>query len=302
MIFNRSCKRFLIYIYLLYWKRRSFQEENTKALILVLSLFITIFSLFIVLDSVKLLPENRKYKTFSAVPEECKGYILIKPYIDIEKELFSLFSTQNAIQEKISTNICSIIEENEGNKYLFQYLINILVYYILIRPKQAEIPCFLLSHILSKYENKRNFIRDAISTNEYYNNIYFIQDILYSQKIIEKEPKEYAIRKNDCFSLDKKVNITNILIENDIKTLKKYFQQQDLNQNDAQINIDSDSPLSFSIQSHTTIFSGSINLLDFCSFYSSLDCFKFLQNNGYEFGNYISLMSVAGGDFSIIHQ
>ena len=45
-----------------------------------------------------------------------------------------------------------------------------------------------------------------------------------------------------------------------------------------------------------------VNIVDYCSFWGSVNCFKFLIINGYSYGRYIKQMSICGCNWEIIHE
>ena len=136
----------------------------------------------------KFLPETRKYKTNSSIPKESKEYKIFKDYIELEKLLFCENSTKQNL-ESLKNEIKSIIDRNpQKQKLLIQFLVGILIHFLLIRPKETEIPCNLLSILLLNFSNLNDFILQLIEKNETYENK-FIQDILRSQGIIGKMQK-----------------------------------------------------------------------------------------------------------------
>ena len=133
--------------------------------------------------------QNRKYQTLSSITKESEDYKFFKFYIELEEQMFSIYSTQTTTsqQEEIMKRIFSTIERVKEQKHFFQFFVDLLVYHLLIRPKQTEITYNLLSHLLSNNENQRSFIIDTIQNNKFFcnsNNIN-IKDILYSHRIIE---------------------------------------------------------------------------------------------------------------------
>ena len=273
------------------------------------------------------------YQTISSIPKDCKEYKLLQSYIDIEELLFSLNSIDEI--ENLYKNIISIINQNKENENLFLYLIELLIFYILIRPKQKEIPCLLLIFLLSDFKDKQKFIIETIKDNQYYKQNVAIRSVLHVQGIVIKEkPKQKEFTKNINnglsanirisiyeeerkeklkqqeilekeveklgFSIYEKGTLEYILKEDDLNELKEYLNShENILKDDFKfiLNPKTIIPLSFVIYHIETI-----DLLDFCSFYGSIQCFKFLKANGFKYGDFIKEMSIAGGNFDIIHQ
>ena len=252
------------------------------------------------------MPENRKFKTISSIPKEEKGNKIFQSYFAIERILFSnKYSTTE--KENLYKDIHSIIEQiDENQDFLFHYLIDLLVIFILIRPKDKEISCNLLSKLLSNFETKRkDFVYTIKKNPNYFNYDFIIQDTLYAQGIIDEKPHNYDQRKLTVFSLYEKGSLEFILKEDDINELKELINS----------NIDFSKELEFTFKQGSPLFEvlktkpdfqiineQHIKLLDFCAFYGSLECFKFLQMNHFEYGKYIQILSISGGNIDIIHD
>ena len=96
-------------------------------------------------NKISFLPETRKYKTNNSIPKESKEYKIFKDYIELEKLLFCKNSPNQNIKS-LKNEINTIIERNpQKQKLLIQFLVGILIHFILIRPKETEFPCTLLS-------------------------------------------------------------------------------------------------------------------------------------------------------------
>ena len=131
-------------------------------------------------DEIKILPESREFKLIRTIPrDDSIKYYLFKNYIELEHILFQNSPTK--CKEELFDEINSILESNQYNQNkLLCYLIDLLLYFILIRPKMMEIPCFLLTSLHSKYTDKQKFIQDSIKMNEYYNK--YLSNINQSQE------------------------------------------------------------------------------------------------------------------------
>ena len=252
------------------------------------------------------LPQNRSYQTLSSIPKEGKDYNMFKFYIELEEQMFSFFSTQKTAdqQEEFIKTILSTYATHKEQKHYSQYLVDLLVYYLLIRPKQAETTINILSVLILNNENQRSFINETIKNNicllsKFLGNLFFVKDVLYSQGIIEKGINYYEKRKDTIFSIYPRGSLEFILKENDVDSLKEFIQQNNI-QKDQKLSHQNKFILIYYINSYRYI-SCRVKHLDLCCYYSSYECFQFLQTNGFQYGNNINIFSVAGGNLSIIH-
>ena len=246
---------------------------------------------------------NQKFKTISSIPKDCNEYLILKKYIDLEKYLFSQISKQN--QEKICENIFSIIKQNSENDFILKYLLELLMHFIVICPKQKEIPCYFITKLLSNISNKRDLILKILGkpSNYQYNNHILI--LFISQEFITIEPclEYYEKYKDTIFSLYDKTSLEYILKEDDLINLKDFINSKgellETIENTFYSPLNEVLILKNKRVSYQYI---KINILDFCSFYGSFECFKFLKINGLDYGEYIREMSISGGNFNIIHD
>ena len=231
------------------------------------------------------LPETRKFKTLHSIPKDSKEYTIFKNYIEIEEILFQKQSITEST-ETLYNKIDLILKQNENKEILFSYLIDLLIYYILIRPKTKDFSGFLISKLLSSYENQRNYIIQKIRLNENYKNSNLIKDFLSSQVDQEKMPKFVEAKQEDF----------PFIANDDVNELKEYINSHN--------DISTDSGFYFNSKSPFHILSRGLNikLLDICCFYGSLECFNFLYINKFEHGDKINEISIFGGNLSIIHE
>ena len=172
------------------------------------------------------LPETRKYKTNSSIPKESKEYKFFKDYIEIEKLLFFENSNNKKI-ESLTNVINSNIERNpQKQKLLIQFLVDVLINFILIRPKETEIPCNLLSILLLNFSNLNDFIIQIIENNEKYKEFKIIQENLYSHRILKEMQNQFSTMQKPINSLNEKRNLQFILKEDDLEKLKEYINSR----------------------------------------------------------------------------
>ena len=106
------------------------------------------------------LKESRKYKTLSSIPKDSKEYICLKNQIQIEELLISPNSTNS--KDFCYNQIKSILQNNkengEINKSTCEYLIDLLIYAYYIRRKDREFQLFIITKLISDFQNYKKFI------------------------------------------------------------------------------------------------------------------------------------------------
>ena len=242
---------------------------------------------------IKFLPETRKFKLIRAIPrnDEIK-YSNFKNYIEIEHILFQ--NSPSKSKEELFNQIVSFIEQNkdEQNK-LFGYLIDLLIYFTIIRPKIPEIPWFLIASLQSKYKNKQNYIQDRIKTFKYSNkNMLFIYDLICTQEFNQIDNDQLNSIQLSSYLSSETLDLGVIIMEDNADNLKDYINSH--NDFSDKIVINLKYPLSHKFKH--------LKILDFCSYYGSINCFKFLYLNGYKYGRCIKEASICGANLEIIHE
>ena len=97
--------------------------------------------------------ENRNFKTLSSIRSKISEYDFFEGYVKIEELIFSPNLTIDF--DQIFQQIISILDQNQGkNEYLFEYFIELSMDFILIRPKQKQVACNLLSKHILRFQNK----------------------------------------------------------------------------------------------------------------------------------------------------
>ena len=125
----------------------------------------------------------------------------------------------------------------------------------------------------------------------------FIYDILAYANIVGNKPKE-----TQSFSLYEIGSLEYILKEDNVNMLKDYINSNTNIDIGYKITIPCNSPFILIIRKEKIIRLFKIPMLDFCSFYGSHECFKFLKMNGFKYDEDIKEMSICGGDLEIIHE
>ena len=90
--------------------------------------------------------ESRKYKTLSSIPKDSKEYNCLRNQIQIEELLFSPNATKS--KDFYYNQLKSILQNNnensEINKSVWEYLIDLLTYFLYVRIKDREFPIFII--------------------------------------------------------------------------------------------------------------------------------------------------------------
>ena len=240
-------------------------------------------------EEIPFLPESREYKLIRAIPRnDSIKYYLFKDYIEIEHILFQNSPTKS--KEDLLNEIISFYEQNQDNQNkLLCFLIELLTYYIFIRPKSREIPCFLLSKLHSKYKDKQKYIQDVFEMNGH--DSFYFSDFKGFQEFKETDLFHTTYLQSDFFN--KKRDFLVSLIEDNLDYLKNYINSDNDLLYDTQFEYLY--PVSFTYRKQ-------LKLLDFCCLYGSVNCFKFLKLNGFEYGECITQCSISGGNIEIIHE
>ena len=262
------------------------------------------------MNSSSFFSEKRQYKTIASIPIDCEELQCLKSYFELEDLLF-LQNLQNFDKENLenlSKQISFLIKNEKEYKHFLHYVIQSLLYFILIRPKQKEISQSLLLKLYFDFPNEKKFIIKTTMENLNFQQRYLIQDITFSppdekswyykQKIsqyiisFEEREIEYILRNDNVNLLKEYINSHNdlskyrniyFLFENSYTKTKPPFYEE------------------FQILRHELKFD-EIKLLDYCCFYGSIDCFNFLKMNGFDYGDNIKEICISGGNIDIIHQ
>ena len=255
---------------------------------------------------ITILQEDRKYKTLNSIQKENNYYKIVQNFIEIAKLLLSNYSLYED-KQKIYDEITSIIEEDKDNqKQLLIYFLLLLIYSISIRPKQADIFCFLISKLLLNFPEKRTILLDNISFNKICEDYSFANEVL---KLHGFYDHDYETKKETVLSLYNEESLGYNLIEDNIKYLQDYVNSNYSEAKEIVLRVNRRCPLNgilkIPIQWRACpgdLKTKDINLLDYCCFFGSIKCFKFLKINGFEPGKYIQGMSISGGNLEIIHD
>ena len=169
------------------------------------------------------LPENRRFKTLASIPKGNNGYLAFKSYIQLEDLIFSKISNSENLQN-FYNEIISIIERKTAQKkHLFIYMIDLVVYSLPIRPKQAEIASKFLSILFLTHTNKQKLIINTIKENKLYENTPFIQKIIYTQGLL-KRMRQFKKPPNP----NEVPSIETILEEDNLSQLKEIINSNKL--------------------------------------------------------------------------
>ena len=236
-------------------------------------------------------------------------------YIKFNDYLYNICdnNNNNAYNKK---ELMDLMFNNQSDKKHKIYCIDSLFYMLFTRPKKAELFKNMFKDVVSELKEQNNTCFSDILDSLNYDQT-FIKDILFSLGISTEKPKDFYRRENSLLALFPEDSIESTLIEDNVQKLKEIL----LTDSDFDINqkvkvrtfavlpslerknpvMTQETSLSTS-QKNAKEINLSVSLLDFCAFYGSNECFKFLQSNGCHFDNNITQFCVAGGNFSIIRN
>ena len=239
-----------------------------------------------------------KLNFFQQLKQKPKEYEIFDPYIGLENVLYEYLPTNTT---KLLEIIQDLIKKNKENPHFFYYVINCLKYYLAIREKHAVqafhlLSCIILANDIDKQKKIIEFIKEdqKLLCFRYIKKIFVLQGLTPSQVNEEK-------KKQQNKSLHKRKSLEKIIIEDDIDELKKYINSNPYFSFDVKINHYSSLDVLDIGKNYNNGYLY-INPLDLCSYYGSINCFKFLQINNCQFGTNILKFSIAGGNFEIINN
>ena len=200
-------------------------SDSDKSETKILPDFFSFFIFYFFMNQNKpLIPENRPFKTLSSIRKEINAFKIFQSYIQFDKLLFSEDLFQN--QEILLNEVLSYLQQQE-DKNLFQYLIKLISLFFTIRPKQRQIPYFLISKILSIIEqDNSNSAFNTIKEKPYFTRSFVIDNLdLFFKNIIKTDPLIAEV-KQKYFSFYDPETLEFILKEDDINALKTYMNSK----------------------------------------------------------------------------
>ena len=242
------------------------------------------------------LAADRKIKNLSSI-KEIKEFEIFKKFIEFGDCLFG--ECENCSIYEACDKLKKLIIQNNSDSvdpFFDSYWINSFLYYFIIRPFHRERIIDLLIIFIIEFESKRSFIIEQLQTNQIYSSKY-IKHVLTSQGIL---PNDNDYENLDQFSL----------ILYDDNSLAKFLQNDD----DEKLKVlYNDAPNAFQDlinlprlpeynEFFNTIYEFNAPVIDACALFGSTKCFKFLLLNNFTFNLSTIGMSVAGGNFDIIHM
>ena len=253
------------------------------------------------------------FKTLASISKS-KEFNLFKKYIEFNDFLYYICDNDDKYISQQKVIIDMIFNNNSDEKFI-RYCIDSLFNLLFTRPKKIDFFKTIFHGVINELKQRNNScLSDILNSSKYDQN--FIQDIFYSLGINSDMPKDYNKREELLHSLFPQNSLESILMEDKIEELKNYILTNNTFSNDAKLkvrtfSIITDLEKKVPIMSNDYFFSTSskyvkeinisANLLDFCAFYGSIECFKFLQINGCQFSSNITQFSIAGGNLQIIH-
>ena len=242
--------------------------------------------------------KRKDYNDLRLEIRSSNDFQVCKKFIDIEEILFSENSTKT--KEELYKDILTVLNDNKNDNFLLEYVIGILLYYIQIRPKSTDIPCFILSSLInSNFENKKDFIQNLISYKT--NTQKDVQSVLFSEGIINRITT--FIRTDTA--IYEKGSIKYILQHDDLNGLQEFLKLNPSFFNKSTKSHKAGWASSTATKTTKATFTKcnsdtSFNSLDFCCLYGSAECFKFLLQNGYKCSKNAPELSICGGNLEIL--
>ena len=235
---------------------------------------------------------SKEFISFRSQPEKYQGII---DFIDYETLLFNYKSKE---KDEMIKQILDLIDKNKEKDYFIYYVVDCLIYYIFIRPKYVDIPCYVLSTLSLNIPNIPHIINQIKQSHKKYKENKYLEFLLYNYGLSNKKPLMYERKKESVLSIYKKDSIQYILQEDDVEKLKLYLANNSETLKKHQ-RITGETKLTGLIRKFST--NSNILMTEFCCFYDSLNCFKLLKANGFIDGNVSRPTSIAGGNLEIIH-
>ena len=204
----------------------------------------------------------------------------------IKDKIKLIKSILNCEEEQKTEIISKIREYIDTTKVSLNYFYMLLIYYMLIRPKNRKTYYTLIHSINQIDDNKKCFIRHLSAK---------WGDL--SCKFISPQIEQLFLNKqkidDSAFSIYNDDNFKNILLNDDIDELTNIISMQvDFYYNKK---IPTDPQLDW-VKSQSFQ-----SLLSICALYGSTQCFKYFISNGTDISEDICLFAVAGGNSEIIH-
>ena len=242
--------------------------------------------------------QQNLYKTLSSI-NNTPEYSIFKPLIDFTDSFYENL-VQNNLEKCTSILINYINNIKETNDLSLYYCIKSIFHFININPKNIkiiiEIFQFIQEYFQSTYSNSFA-LTSAIEENIHKYQKYSLQYSNIPQLFLNQN-KITETQIDSLISIYPKDSLELFLKDDDLESLKFFMNTNNSFSTKYLIVIGQNSPLSFV---KTKPASKEVNLLDFCAFYGSHNCFKYLCLEGFQLTNSITNFSIAGGNSEIIH-
>ena len=244
--------------------------------------------------------EKRKFQSLSSVLNQKEA----NQYLDLIKFIDLLFDEHENVEdfEKTFSEILSFIYiSDEKAEFTPYFLYSLLLYFLIIRSKNINFFTNFLDFIITKNSQQKEIYLNSfhlaykdflIKSPRFSFIIELIPESYKKEEIGEEEEDENAIQFYDPLIADLK----EIIRKDDSDLLLKFISEFPDFSKDMKIDSEEDHFINVFDKSYSKV-----NLLDYCAFQGSLNCFKLLQVNGCDIGLYASSMAIAGGNLFIIN-
>ena len=242
-------------------------------------------------------------KTFPMIYEIKQDHFYKK-----HQELFDLiedfFSINEETFQKVSSNFWKYLKEN--NKYA-ELAIRMLFFFVKIRPKQRNVAISIYKIFQNIYSpHLKNILSKTIKPS-------FFEQLDLINHVHKPKRKEKLISSLEQFS-NKEEQLNLLINEYKQNTLAFYLKNDDIGSLQQLVNEKSSFDFNQKLQFSPFILNilesenkdqkstKSAALIDFCAFYGSIHCFKYLILNGSSINNESTpKYAVASGNFEIIN-
>ena len=234
--------------------------------------------------------KERVYQTLSSVANSPE-YSIFKPLIEFTDNFYK-FALSDDFEKSSQFLIDTIENIDEYTNLSLYYCIKTIFHFIYIYPKHRK-TAYQIIMFLNKLKNPLIEIKSNIEAYQKYTLSYQFPPELIS------EFKYLTSEEIDSFADIYPRNTLELYIKNDdINSLKNFINNHSDFADKYSTIEDYNSPLADVVKNGSQY---RFDILDFCAFYGSHKCLKFLFTNGFKLHSLIANYSIAGNNIELIH-
>ena len=229
---------------------------------------------------------KKEFKTLSSITKS-DGYEYLRQYIDIADWILEKKGKKEI--DEVFSKIIEIVKDENIENCIKIYYFRLLSYFYDISTHNQAFFVTIMRKIKGQYEElTQPFIQYLQSKSKTNHSIYFI------------DPP-----KKGSFYLGNLGKRLSIIYKND--TIEYILQNDNINELKTRLSSSNEKVSKVDFFRHTNLYealfnrSKSISILNFCAIYGSVECFKFLYLNDYQFDEITPKMMIAGSNTQIIH-